>query len=115
MKRALVLFVALAIFHFSGCASREQVTYVEPELKRITQVDVNTNLPVKSWNARSNTIRQHVTPPIGISFTDAETGQKVQFDGTYKIESYRKPTSTNGSQPPGPESSPMKTPSDGMN
>jgi hypothetical protein len=91
----LVIFTVLGLL-FSGCSTQRQAqqSAASTELKRVTQLDVTTNQPVKSWNAHVNTIHQHVTPPVGISFTDADTGEEVHFEGTYKIESYRKPTSS---------------------
>jgi hypothetical protein len=113
MKRAFVLFFAVTFFFFGGCA-QQQPQPVQPVsgagLKRIVQLDINTNQPIHSWNARAETIQQHVTPPVGISFTDADTGQKVQFDGTYKIESYRTPPAAAPSNQPKPESSPKRSP-----
>jgi hypothetical protein len=89
-QRCFVFFAVIGLF-FSGCAIQQPalVSAAKPQLKRITQLDVTTNLPVKSWNARGDSIHQHVTPPVGISFIDAETGKKVHFEGTYKVESYR--------------------------
>ena len=92
MRRAF-LFCAVISFFCASCA-QQQATSTPPTsgtgLKRIVQLDINTNQPIHYWNARAETIHQHVTPPVGISFTDANTGQKVQFTGTYKIESYQK-------------------------
>ena len=89
-ERCLVLFAVLGLF-FSGCATQHAIpaNTSKPELKRVTQLDVTTNSPVKSWNARADTIHQHVTPPVGIRFVDADTGKEIRFEGTYKIESYR--------------------------
>ena len=96
-QRWFVFFAVLGLF-FSGCATQQPTPprVASAELKRVTQLDVTTNLPVKSWNARADTIHQHVTPPVGISFVDAATGKEVHFEGTYKIESYRdSPSSPN--------------------
>ena len=106
----LVLLAALALF-FSGCATQHTTpaNTTRPELRRVTQLDVTTNLPVKSWNAQSDTIHQHVTPPVGVTFVDADTGKTIHFEGTYKIESYRKSSSVpneSSSSNAKPESSP---------
>jgi len=53
------------------------------------QLDLKTNQPIKSWNAQADTIRQHFAPPVGITFKDADSGKTVQFDGSYRIESYQ--------------------------
>lgn len=97
MKRQYFVFFSVLCLVFSSCATQQQAPLVnaaKPQLKRITQLDVTTNLPVKSWNARSDTIHQHVTPPVGITFVDADTGKEVHFEGTYKIESYLEPAPT---------------------
>jgi hypothetical protein len=112
-ERCLVLFAVLGLF-LSGCATQPAVpaNTSRPELKRVTQLDVTTNLPVKSWNARTDTIHQHVTPPVGIRFVDADTGKEIHFEGTYKIESYRpSPSMPNESalHPAKPEPSPVET------
>jgi hypothetical protein len=59
------------------------------QLKRVTQLDLKDNHPLKSWNACSETIHQHVSPPVSITFIDEETGQQVHLGGTYKIETYK--------------------------
>ncbi len=112
-ERCLVLFAVLGLF-LSGCATQHAIpaNTPKPELKRVTQLDVTTNLPVKFWNARADTIHQHVTPPVGIRFVDAETGKEIHFEGTYKIESYRQSlTSTNepALHRAKPEPSPVET------
>lgn len=112
-ERCLVLFAVLGLF-FSGCATHHATpaNTSKPELRRVTQLDVTTNLPVKSWNARSDTIHQHVTPPVGISFVDADTGKEIHFEGTYKIESYLKSNSApneSASHRNKPEPSPVET------
>jgi hypothetical protein len=96
MKQRCFVLCALLSLLFSGCATQPPAapSVAKTELKRVTQLDVTTNLPVKSWNARSDTIRKHVTPPVGITFVDAATGQEIHFEGTYKIESYRDSNST---------------------
>lgn len=114
MKQRCLILVALLGLFFSGCASLKQAPaqVARPELKRVTQLDVTTNLPIKSWNARTDSIHQHVTPPVGISFIDAETGEKVHVEGTYKVESYRQtPPSPNEStlRDAKPQSSPVTT------
>jgi hypothetical protein len=93
-QRCLVFFAVLSLL-FSGCATQHptQTRVSSSELKRITQLDVTTNQPVKSWNARADTVHQHVTPPVGITFVDADTGKETHFEGTYKIESYLKSNS----------------------
>jgi hypothetical protein len=92
MRRAFLLCAVISFF-CASCAP-QQPTPTPPVsgtgLKRIVQLDINTNQLIHYWNARAETIHQHVTPPVGISFTDADTGQNVQFNGTYKIESYQK-------------------------
>jgi hypothetical protein len=95
MKTRLPVILAILSLLFSGCSTHRhtQPSAVKAELKRVTQLDVTTNQPVRSWNARADSIHQHVTPPVGIAFTDADTGKEVRFEGTYKIESYREPTS----------------------
>ncbi len=87
----LALFFITVALSLGGCTTPSGSTAAAPriEYKRITQLDLDTNKPIKYWTARSDTIHQHVTPPVGISFTDAVTGQPIHFDGTYKIESYR--------------------------
>ncbi len=101
MKKTSLIFVALLGLFLSGCATPKQTPAQvgSSELKRITQLDVTTNLPVKSWNARVDSIHQHVTPPVGITFVDAETGNETHIEGTYKVESYRL-------TPPAPNESP---------
>jgi hypothetical protein len=90
-QRCFVFFAVLGLF-LSGCATQQATpaSTSKSELRRVTQLDVTTNLPVKSWNARAGTIHQHVTPPVGITFVDADTGKETHFEGTYKIESYLK-------------------------
>lgn len=102
--RPIVLLVAVVTLFLAGCSTQRQPTSapVPKNFKHITQLDLDTNQPVRTWNARADTIHQHVTPPVGISFTDAATGEKVQFNGTYKIESYRSPSPT-----PQPSASPL--------
>jgi hypothetical protein len=89
-KWLALVFITVAL-SLGACAtpSARTSTASRVEYKRITQLDLDTNKPIKYWTARSDTIHQHVTPPVGISFTDAFTGQPIHFDGTYKIESYR--------------------------
>jgi hypothetical protein len=96
MKRIfLLLSVGLGLL-LAGCAPTPAPAPHGPgsvsctgQLKRVTQLDLKDNHPLKSWNACSETIHQHVSPPVGISFTDEETGQQVHFVGTYKIETYK--------------------------
>ena len=112
-ERRLVLFAVLGLF-LSGCATQHATpeNTSKSELKRVTQLDVTTNLPVKSWNARADTIHQHVTPPVGIRFVDVDTGKEIHFEGTYKIESYRQSPSTPNesvSHHAKPEPSPVET------
>lgn len=91
----LLLLVTVGLF-LAGCRTGQQPqTRVTPALpchgllKRVTQLDLNDNHAVKSWSACAESIHQHPSPPVGIAFTDAETGQEVHFDGTYKIETYK--------------------------
>jgi len=57
--------------------------------QKITQLDLKTNQPIKSWKAQANTIQQHFAPPVGITFKDADSGKTVHFNGSYRIESYQ--------------------------
>ena len=109
-QRCLVLFAVLGLF-LSGCATQPAIPSSTSglELRRVTQLDVTTNLPVKSWKARANTIHQHVTPPVGISFIDVDTGKEIHFEGTYKIESYLK-SSAAPNESPAPEKTPEPSP-----
>ena len=90
MQRKLALTFSIIALLISGCTQTQpNHTVSGTELKKITQLDLKTNQPIKSWNARANTIQQHFAPPVGITFKDAESGKTVHFDGTYRIESYR--------------------------
>ena len=97
MKRILLLLSIGLSLLLGGCAQtptpQVAATPCTGQLKRVTQLDLNDNHPLKSWNACSETIHQHPSPPISITFIDEETGQQVHFVGTYKIEVY-KPAST---------------------
>ena len=90
MKYRLILFLTLLALFVSGCAQQQADHNVAgTDLKKITQLDLNTNKPIKSWNAHADTIKQHFAPPVGITFVDADTGKTVHFEGTFRIESYQ--------------------------
>ena len=98
MKTALSLLLTVWLVLLPGCQTppkpdtaiiRGPAVPCTGQLKRVTQLDLNTNQPIKTWNACSETIRQKTTPPIGINFVDAETGKKVQFQGTYRIQTFK--------------------------
>jgi len=90
MPRKLVLIFSIVALLISGCAQTQpNHTVSGTELKKITQLDLKTNQPIKSWNAQANTIQQHFAPPVGITFKDADSGKTVHFNGSYRIESYQ--------------------------
>jgi hypothetical protein len=92
----LVLIFSIVALLISGCAQTQPYhTIPGTGLKKIIQLDLKTNHPIKSWNAQADTIRQHFAPPVGITFKDADSGKTVHFDGSYRIESYQ--TSPNAS------------------
>jgi len=96
MHRKLVLIFSIVALLINGCAQTQpNHTIPGTGLKRIIQLDLKTNQPIKSWNAQADTIRQHFAPPVGITFKDADSGKTVHFDGSYRIESYQ--TSPNAS------------------
>lgn len=94
-RRLLCLLVSVGLF-LTGCRTGQQPqtpgTPASPchgLVKRVTQLDLNDNHPVKSWTACAESIHQHSSPPIGIAFTDLETGREIHFEGTYRIETYK--------------------------
>lgn len=95
MSRRFLLLLASCGVLLAGCvtgrqpAAHQQTTPCHGLLKRVTQLDLNDNHPLKSWSACAESIHQHSSPPIGIAFTDAETGRDVKFEGTYRIETYK--------------------------
>jgi hypothetical protein len=90
MHRKFVLIFSIVALLISGCAQTQpNHTIPGTELKKIIQLDLKTNQPIKSWNAQADTIRQHFAPPVGITFKDADSGKTVHFDGSYRIESYQ--------------------------
>ena len=90
MQRKLVLIFSIVALLISGCAPTQPTQTVSgTKLKKITQLDLKTNQPIKSWNAQANTIQQHFAPPVGITFKDADSGKTVHFNGSYRIESYQ--------------------------
>jgi hypothetical protein len=104
MRRRVILFFAVIALLIGGCAQTQTThTIAGSDLKRITQLDLKTNQPVRSWNARADTIKQRFAPPVGVTFVDADTGQTLHFDGSFRIESYRPAT---GTAPVGPSPAP---------
>jgi hypothetical protein len=101
LKRQVLFWIALWALLGGACAHHETTRPVAGnELKRVTQLDLRTNQPIRSWNARADTIKQHFAPPVGITFVDADTGQTVHFDGTFRIESYQPATESAPLHPP---------------
>ncbi len=87
--RRLLLSLVLGLSLVACAVSPPPASSASPaSLKRVTRLDPETNQPRQTWDARADTIQQHLTPPVGVHFIDATTGNEVQINGTYRIEAY---------------------------